>query len=185
MQLLGNAGVLALPTILILKILKIDHPGQQGRQISQVVDTARIAGRCDWEVALCDHLPLSSTFFGRPKPPDLPLKTSAAVPLPRLFSLWRYDYETSSSTSAHAGRTWPAASSTSPDAAPSTKVSHSPSQAATLAGFAPELQHLKNAPLPVSGAPYLVYSGVDFDRFPPRTGAIPSGFRCPPALARL
>ena len=50
-----------------------------------------------------------------------------------------------------------------PRAAPSTKVSHSPSQAATFAEFAPELQHLKNVSLPVSGAPYLVYSGADFE----------------------
>ena len=129
--------------------------------------------------------PLSSTFFGKPKLPDLPLKPAAVVSLPMLFSLWRYPRKTSSPTSAHTGLTRLAASSTSPDAAPSTKASHSPSQAATIGGFAPELQHLKHAPLPVSGVPYLVYSGVDFDCFPPRTGAIPSGFRCPPALAGL
>ena len=107
--------------------------------------------------------PLSSTFFGRPKLPDLTHKTAAVVPLPRLFSLWRYPCKTFSLTSVHTGLTRPAVFSTTPDAAPSIKSSHSPSQAAMLAGFASALQYLKNAPLPVSGAPYLVYSGVDFE----------------------
>ena len=34
----------------------------------------RTAGLCGREVVASDHLPLSSTFFGRPKPPDLPPK---------------------------------------------------------------------------------------------------------------
>ena len=50
-----------------------------------------------------------------------------------------------------------------PGAASSIKSSHNPSQAATLAEFAPELRHLKNVSLPVSRAPYLVYIGADFE----------------------
>ena len=67
----------------------------------------RTAGLCGREVVASDHLPLSSTFFGWPKSPDLPHKTSAAVPLPMLFSLWRYHRKTFSPTSAHTGRTRP------------------------------------------------------------------------------
>ena len=92
----------------------------------------RTAGLCGREVVASDHLPLSSTFFGWPKSPDLPPKTSAAVPLPRLFFLWRYSRKTSSLTSGHTGLTRPAVSPASPDAAPSTKASHSPSQAVTF-----------------------------------------------------
>ncbi len=91
----------------------------------------RTAGLCGREVVASDHLPLSSTFFGWPKSSDLPPKPAAVVPLPRLFSLWRYPRKMSSPTSAHTGRTRLAASSASSDAAPSTKASHSPSQAAT------------------------------------------------------
>ena len=123
----------------------------------------RTAGLCGREVVASDHLPLSSTFFGRPKPQDLTHKTAAAVPLLMLVFLWRYSRKTSSLTSGHTGLTRPAVSPASPVAAPSTKASHSPSQTATLAEFAPELQHLKNVSLPVSRAPYLVYSGVDFE----------------------
>ena len=122
----------------------------------------RTAGLCGREVVASDHLPLSSTFFGRPKPPDLTHKTAAVVPILMLFSFWRYSYEMSLSTSVHTGPTRLAASSATSDAALSTKASHSPSQAATLAEFVPELQHLKNVSLPVSGALYLVYSGADF-----------------------
>ena len=46
----------------------------------------RTAGLCGREVVASDHLPLSSTFFGWPKPPDLTHKTAALVPLPKLFS---------------------------------------------------------------------------------------------------
>ena len=113
----------------------------------------RTAGLCGWEVVASDHLPLSSTFFGRPKSPDLPPKPAALVPLPRLFSLWRYPRKTSSLTSVHTGLTRPAVSLASPDAVPSIKSSHSPSQVATIGGCAPELQHLKNARFPVSRAP--------------------------------
>ena len=109
----------------------------------------RTAGLCGREVVASDHLPLSSTFFGRPKSSDLPPKTAAVVPLPMLFSLWRYPCKTSSSTSAYTGRTWPATSPASPDAVPSVKASHNPSQAVTIGGFAPELRRLKNAPPPV------------------------------------
>ena len=89
----------------------------------------RTAGLCGREVVASDHLPLSSTFFGRPKSPDLPPKPAAAVPLPRLFFLWRYPRKTTSPASVHTGRTWPA---TSPDAVPSTKSSHSSSQVAAI-----------------------------------------------------
>ena len=41
---------LSLPTTLILKILKIDHPDRWGREIPQGLDTGRIAGRCNREV---------------------------------------------------------------------------------------------------------------------------------------
>ena len=142
----------------------LDFENLQNRRRYHNPGKPRTAGLCGWEVVASDHLPLSSTFFGRPKPPDLPLKTAAVVPLPSLFFLWRYPCKTTSPASAHTGLTRPAVSATSPDAAPSTKASHSPSQAATLARFAPELRRLKNVSLPVSGAPYLVYSGADFER---------------------
>ena len=74
----------------------------------------RTAGLCGREVVASDHLPLSSTFFGCPKPPDLTHKTAALVPLPMLFSFWRYPRKTTSPTFAHTGRTRPAASSASP-----------------------------------------------------------------------
>ena len=73
----------------------------------------RTAGLCGREVVASDHLPLSSTFFGRPKSPDLPPKTAAVVPLLMLFFFWRYSHEMSLSTFAHTGRTRPAASSAS------------------------------------------------------------------------
>ena len=73
----------------------------------------RTAGLCGREVVASDHLPLSSTFFGRLKLSDLPLKTDALVPFPMLFSLWRYPRKTASSTFAHTGRTRPAVSSAS------------------------------------------------------------------------
>ena len=91
----------------------------------------RTAGLCGREVVASDHLPLSSTFFGRPKSPDLTHKTVVVVPFPMLFFLWRYPCKTTSPASAHTGHTRPAVSPASPDAAPSTKASHSPSQAAT------------------------------------------------------
>ena len=115
----------------------LDFENLQNRRRYQNPGKPRTAGLCGWEVVASDHLPLSSTFFGRPKPLDLPLKTSAVVPLPVLFSLWRYDYETSASTSAHTGSTRPAVSLVSPYATPSVKASHSPSQVATFAQFAP------------------------------------------------
>ena len=74
----------------------------------------RIAGLCGREGVASDHLPLSSTFFGRPKPPDLTRKTAALVPLPMLFSFWRYPRKTASPTFAHTGRTRPVTSSASP-----------------------------------------------------------------------
>ena len=46
----------------------------------------RTAGLCGREVVASDHLPLSSTFFGWPKPPALTHKTAALVPFPMLFS---------------------------------------------------------------------------------------------------
>ena len=123
----------------------------------------RTAGLCGREVVASDHLPLSSTFFGRPKSPDLTHKTVVVVPFPMLFFLWRYPRKTTSPTSAYTGLTRPAVSPASLDAVPSIKSSYSPSQAATIGGYALELQHLKNVSLPVSGAPYLVYSGADFE----------------------
>ena len=141
----------------------LDFENLQNRRRYHNPGKPRTAGLCGREVVASDHLPLSSTFFGWPKSSDLPPKPAAVVPLPRLFSLWRYPRKMSSPTSAHTGRTRLAASSASSDAAPSTKASHSPSQAATLAEFAPELRHLKNVSLPVSRASYLVYSGADFE----------------------
>ena len=141
----------------------LDFENLQNRRRYHNPGKPRTAGLCGREVVASDHLPLSSTFFGRPKSPDLTHKTVVVVPFPMLFFLWRYSHEMSLSTSAHTGLTRLAASSTSPDAAPSTKASHSPSQVATIGEFAPELQNLKNARFPVSRVPYLVYSGVDFE----------------------
>ena len=141
----------------------LDFENFQNRRRYHNSGKPRTAGLCGREVVASDHLPLSSTFFGWPKPPDLTHKTSAAVPLPMLFSLWRYPRKTPSSTSAHTGPTRPAVSAASPDAAPSAKAPHSPSQAATFARVASELQRLENAPPLVQRSPYLVYSGVDFE----------------------
>ena len=105
----------------------------------------RTAGLCGREVVASDHLPLSSTFFGRLKTPDLTHKTVAVVPFPMLFSFWRYPRKTTSPTFAYTGPTRPAASSVSPVAAPSAKVPHSPSQAATIARFAPNLGPCQSA----------------------------------------
>ena len=78
----------------------------------------RTAGLCGREVVASDHLPLSSTFFGWPKPPDLTHKTAAAVPLPIWFFLWRYPRKTPSPTFAHTGPTRPAVSQRPADAIP-------------------------------------------------------------------
>ena len=86
----------------------------------------RTAGLCGREVVASDHLPLSSTFFGRPKPPDLTHKTATLVPLPMLFSLRRYPRKTPSSTSAHTGRTRPAVSQRPSDAIPPPKPHTTP-----------------------------------------------------------
>ena len=120
----------------------LDFENLQNRRRYHNPGKPRTAGLCGREVVASDHLPLSSTFFGRPKSPDLPLKTAAAVPLPMLFPFWRYDYETSSSTSAHTGPTRLSASLAFPDASLSAKASQSPSQAATIDGFAPALRRL-------------------------------------------
>ena len=96
----------------------------------------RTAGLCGREVVAGDHLPLSSTFFGRPKLPDLTHKTAALLPFLMLFFLWRYSRKTFSSTFAHTDRTRPATSSASQDATSSAKPPHSPSQAATIGSLA-------------------------------------------------
>ena len=92
----------------------------------------RTAGLCGREVVASDHLPLSCTFFGRLKTPDLTHKTVAVVPFPMLFSFWRYPRKTTSPTFAHTGRTRPAVSQRPTDATPSAKASHGRSQAATI-----------------------------------------------------
>ena len=89
--------------------------------------------------------PLSSTFFGRPKSPDLTHKTAALVPRPMLFFLWRDPRKTLSSTFAHTGPIRPTAFQRPPDATPSAKATHSPSQAATIARFAPNLGPCQSA----------------------------------------
>ena len=93
----------------------------------------RTAGLCGREVVASDHLPLSSTFFGRPKTPDLTHKTAAAVPLPMLFSLWRYPRKTFSSTFAHTGPTRPAVSSASPVLPPPSRLHTAPHRRQRLA----------------------------------------------------
>ena len=112
----------------------------------------RTAGLCGREVVASDHLPLSSTFFGRPKSPDFPQKPPLWYHFPCCFSsgdtLAKPLRRPPSTQAAHG----PQSPQRPSNAAPSTKVSHSPSQAATLAEFASALQHLKNAPLPVGGA---------------------------------
>ena len=104
----------------------------------------RTAGLCGREVVASDHLPLSSTFFGRPKSPDLPPKTAAVVPLPMLFSFWRYPRKTSSQTSAHTGRTRPAVSLASADATSLALGAHSLSQVATEGFLVPAARLLLN-----------------------------------------
>ena len=92
----------------------LDFENLENRRRYQNPGKPRTAGLCGREVVASDHLPLSSTFFGRPKPPDLPFKTAAVVPLPSLFFLWRYPRKITSPASAHTDPTWPAASSASP-----------------------------------------------------------------------
>ena len=145
----------------------LDFENLQNRRRYQNPGKPRTAGLCGWEVVASDHLPLSSTFFGRPKSPDLTHKTAALVLLPMLFFLWRYPRKTLSSTFAHTGRTRPTASSASPGAALFAKASHSLSQAATIARFAPSLGSCPKVPsrFPLPKILHLVYSGVDFECF--------------------
>ena len=85
----------------------------------------RTAGLCGREVVASDHLPLSSTFFGRPKTPDLTLKTAALVPPPMLFS----SGDTLAKLSRHLRPhrpTRPAASSASPVLLPPPKPHTTP-----------------------------------------------------------
>lgn len=94
----------------------------------------RTAGLCGREVVASDHLPLSSTFFGRPKPPDLTHKTAALVPLPMLLSpLEIPPQKTSSSTFAHTGHTRPAVSSASPVLPPPSRLHTAPHRRQELA----------------------------------------------------
>ena len=86
----------------------------------------RTAGLCGREVVASDHLPLSCTFFGRLKTPVLTHKTSAVVPLPIWFFLWRYPRKTPSPTFAHTGPTRPASFLVSPDATPPPKPHTAP-----------------------------------------------------------
>ena len=64
----------------------LDFENLENRRRYQNPGKPRTAGLSGREVVASDHLPLSSTFFGWPKPPDLTHKTAAAVPLPMLFS---------------------------------------------------------------------------------------------------
>ena len=109
----------------------LDFENLENRRRYQNPGKPRTAGLCGREGVASDHLPLSSTFFGRPKSPDLPPKPAAAVPLPMLFSLWRYPRKTSSLTSVHTGLTRFAVSSTPPDATSLTLGPHSTSQVVT------------------------------------------------------
>ena len=129
----------------------------------------RIAGLCGREVVASDHLPLSSTFFGRPKPPDLTRKTAALVPLPMLFSFWRYPRKTTSPTFAYTGPTRPTVSAASPDATSSAKASHSPSQAATCGSLAhgPDTRSQALYAL-LRGPAIILYCGAIFDGPAPR-----------------
>ena len=110
----------------------------------------RTAGLCGREVVASDHLPLSSTFFGRLKTPYLTHKTSAAVPLPILFSFWRYPHKTFSSTFAHTGRTRPAASSASPLLPPPPKPHTAPHRRQRLADSPSSFDFCQNALIVVS-----------------------------------
>ena len=64
----------------------LDFENLENRRRYQNPGKPRTAGLCGREVVASDHLPLSSTFFGWPKLPDLTHKTAALVPLPMLFS---------------------------------------------------------------------------------------------------
>ena len=95
----------------------------------------RTAGLCGREVVASDHLPLSSTFFGRPKPPDLTHKTAALVPLPMLLSPLEIPSQNLlANLRSHRPHTARSLLSV-PGAAPSAKASHSPSRAATNGVF--------------------------------------------------
>ena len=99
----------------------------------------RTAGLCGREVVASDHLPLSSTFFGWPKPPALTHKTAALVPFPMLFSPLEIPSKNILAAlrphRPHTAHSLPSA----PVCHPSAKASHSPSQAATIARFVPSL----------------------------------------------
>ena len=140
----------------------LDFENNENRRRYQNPGKPRTAGLCGREVVASDHLPLSCTFFGRPKTPYLTHKTSAVVPLPMLFSLWRYHRNTPSSTFAHTGPTRPAASQASPDATPPPKPHTAPHRRQRLPDLLPSFCAWKTLRLPSSGASYLVYSGVDF-----------------------
>ena len=104
----------------------------------------RTAGLCGREVVASDHLPLSSTFFGQPKLPDLTHKPAAAVPPPIRFFLWRYPRNPPLPTSAHTGRTRPVVSPASSDATSLTLGAHSLSQVATEGFLVPAARLLFN-----------------------------------------
>ena len=88
----------------------LDFENLENRRRYQNPGKPRTAGLCGREVVASDHLPLSSTFFGWPKLPDLTHKTAALVPLPMFFSpLEIPPQKTSSSIFAHTARSVPKA----------------------------------------------------------------------------
>ena len=108
----------------------------------------RTAGLCGREVVASDHLPVSSTFFGRPKLPDLTHKTAAAVPPPIRFFLWRYPRNPPLPTSAHTGRTRPATASASPGCHPLRQSPTQPLTGDNVCPICPEPRFLPKCPAP-------------------------------------
>lgn len=73
---------------MILRILKIDHPGRWRWEIPQDFNTARVAGRCDREVGALRPPPfILCFFFGWPKQSDLPLRLPPMPPRHTFFLL--------------------------------------------------------------------------------------------------
>ena len=64
----------------------LDFENLQNRRRYHNPGKPRTAGLCGREVVASDHLPLSSTFFGRPKSPDLPPKPPLWYHFPGCFS---------------------------------------------------------------------------------------------------
>ena len=124
----------------------------------------RTAGLCGREVVASDHLPLSSTFFGRPKSPDLP-------PKPPLWYHFSCCFPSGDILAKRSRQPLPTQAAHGPQLLQrprmlplQSKPHTTPHRRQRLAALLPNSSTWKMFRFPSAESPYLVYSGADFER---------------------